>query len=40
MLESGTEDVTIDLQNYSYGIHTVLLVCDGEVVDSKLLFVE
>lgn len=40
VLSDNSESISVYLQNYSTGIHTILLICDGEVVDSKLLFVE
>lgn len=29
VLSDNSESISVDLQNYSTGIHTILLICDG-----------
>lgn len=37
ILDTNTNQVTLNLSGYSNGIYTITLICDGTVVDSKNL---
>lgn len=39
-LDLSQNNITIDLTGYNTGMHEVLLVCDGQIVDSKSLMVQ
>lgn len=37
ILDPDFNEITIDMTNHQYGLYTVILVCDGEIHDSKNL---
>lgn len=37
ILNTNSNQISVNLSNYSSGIYTVTLVCDGAIVDSKSL---
>ena len=37
LLDTGSAQTTLNLSNYSNGFYSVALVCDGTIVDVKML---
>lgn len=40
ILDLSQNDITIDLTGYNTGTYEAVLVCDGQIVDSKSLMVQ